>query len=162
MLSREKIAATRECLCLDARSTARLITRHYDEWLRPTGLRSTQFSVLAALANTGGATVSRLADILGLERTTLSRSLALLEEQAWVLADATEDARERRVRLSREGWEQLERSYPAWEAAQAAAIEMLASAPEAGAAEEEPANRVGPERSTSHETRPVPQLPGER
>ncbi len=116
-----------------------MLTRHYDEWLRPTGLRSTQFSVLAALANTGGATVSRLADILGLERTTLSRSLALLEEQGWVLSDATEDARERHVRLSDGGWEQLERSYPAWEAAQAAAVAMLASPPRTGAADEAPA-----------------------
>lgn len=128
-----RIAATRGCLCLDARRTARLLTRHYDEHLRPTGLRATQFSVLAALANTGGATVTRLADLLGLERTTLSRSAELLEEKGWVASASTGDARERLLTLTDAGLAQLERSLPAWEAAQASAPAVLASARAEGA-----------------------------
>lgn len=128
-----RLLATRACLCLDARRTARLLTRHYDEHLRPTGLRATQFSVLAALANTGGATVTRLADLLGLERTTLSRSAELLEEKGWVASASTGDARERLLTLTDAGLAQLERSLPAWEAAQASAPAVLASARAEGA-----------------------------
>jgi DNA-binding MarR family transcriptional regulator len=124
----ERIAATRGCLCLSARKTARLLTRHFDEYLRQTGLRSTQFSILAALANTGGATVTRLADVLGLERTTLSRSAELLEENGWVTSQSTEDARERLLDLTAAGMAQLEASLPAWEAAQASAPSLLAGA----------------------------------
>ncbi|HEX7040680.1 MAG TPA: MarR family transcriptional regulator [Trueperaceae bacterium] len=134
MPASERIAATRGCLCLEARRTARLLTRHYDEHLRPTGLRATQFSVLAALANTGGATVTRLADLLGLERTSLSRSAELLEERGWVESASTGDARERRLTLTSAGLAQLERSLPAWEAAQASAPTLLAAAAEEGAA----------------------------
>ena len=124
----ERIVATRGCLCLEARRTARLLTRHYDEYLRPTGLRATQFSILAALANTGGATMTRLADLLGLERTSLSRSAEHLEASGWVTSASTSDARERLLTLTSEGLAQLERSLPAWEAAQATAPTLLAAA----------------------------------
>jgi len=129
-----RLLATRACLCLDARRTARLLTRHYDEHLRPTGLRATQFSILAALANTGGVTVTRLADLLGLERTTLSRSAELLEERGWVTSASTGDARERLLELTGAGLAQLERSLPAWEAAQASAPALLAQASAASGA----------------------------
>ncbi len=128
MVAPERIEATRACSCLSARKTARLLTRHYDEHLRPTGIRSTQFSILAALANTGGAPMTRLADILGLERTTLSRSAEVLAERGWVASAPTEDARERLLRLTAAGRAQLERSLPAWEAAQAAADAVVGAA----------------------------------
>ncbi|HLV11723.1 MAG TPA: MarR family transcriptional regulator [Trueperaceae bacterium] len=150
MATPERILATRGCLCLGARRTARLLTRHYDEHLRPTGLRATQFSILAALANTGGATMTRLADLLGLERTTLTRSAGLLEEKGWVTSTATGDARERQLALTAAGEAQLERSLPAWEAAQAAAPALLSGT----------INLPSGPRGGEHEDRhPVPELP---
>ncbi|WP_197075806.1 MarR family winged helix-turn-helix transcriptional regulator [Halostagnicola sp. A56] len=76
------LSATRSCHCLDARRRARAITRRYDERLRPHGLQSTQFSVLAALALTGPTPLGELADLLGLERTTLTRSANRMEAEA--------------------------------------------------------------------------------
>ena len=70
-----------DCHCLAARRRARELTRFFDEHLRPHGLRATQFSVLAVLALSGGATVNRLDDTLGVECTTLSRSTAILERR---------------------------------------------------------------------------------
>jgi hypothetical protein len=56
------LSQTRSCPCLAARRRARAITRHFDAYLRPRGLRSTQFSVLAALALRGPTALGRLAD----------------------------------------------------------------------------------------------------
>ncbi|MPZ99526.1 MAG: MarR family transcriptional regulator [Dehalococcoidia bacterium] len=112
------LAATRNCHCLAARRTARAITRLFDEWLRPHGLRSTQFSVLAALSLKGPTPISGLAEALGLERTTLTRSAALLERNGWIAAAPSEDARERRLSLTESGLHTLEAAFPSWEAAQ--------------------------------------------
>ena len=107
-----------DCHCPAARRQARELTRLFDEHLRPHGLRATQFSVLAVLALSGGATVNRLADALGVERTTLSRSTAILEQRGWVKSDTSSDARMRPLSLTEAGRQKLESAYPAWKAAQ--------------------------------------------
>ena len=113
------LAATRTCHCLAARREARALTRLYEEQLRPHGLRATQFSILAALSQKGPTPVGELADLLGLERTTLTRGAALLERHGWVALDrSSDDARERLLRLTPEGLAQLEAAFPAWKAAQ--------------------------------------------
>src|SRR5687767_11742713 len=83
----------KECYCLAARRAARAITRVYEERLRPYGLRATQFSILAALALKGSSPVGELADLLGLERTTLTRSARLLERNGWIITGRSDDAR---------------------------------------------------------------------
>jgi DNA-binding MarR family transcriptional regulator len=113
-----------DCHCLAARRRARELTRLFDEHLRPHGLRATQFSVLAVLALSGGATVNRLADALGVERTTLSRSTAILEQRGWVKSDTSRDARMRPISLTESGRQKLESAYPAWKAAQDAAAQL--------------------------------------
>lgn len=112
------LAATRACYCLAARQAARVITRLYEEKLRPHGLRATQFSILAALALKGPTPVSELAEVLGLERTTLTRSAALLERNGWIAAARSEDARRHPLRLRPAGRRKLEAAFPAWKATQ--------------------------------------------
>lgn len=112
------LSATRDCHCLVARRYARVLTRVYDRALRPHGLRSTQFSVLAALALKGPTPISELAEFLGLERTTLTRSAALLERNRWVDTGRSTDARERRLRLTPAGRRKVGGAFPAWKAAQ--------------------------------------------
>jgi DNA-binding MarR family transcriptional regulator len=106
------------CHCLAARRTARAITRLYEEKLRPHGLRATQFSILAALSLKGPTPVSELAELLGLERTSLTRSAAVLERDGWVAAARSEDARERPLRVTAEGRRKIEAAFPAWQEAQ--------------------------------------------
>ena len=117
------LAATRNCYCLAARRNARAVTRLYEKKLRPHGLRATQFSLLAGLALKGPTPMSELAELLGLERTTLTRSAALLERSGWVATVRSEDARERPLRLTRAGRRKLENAFPAWKAAQDLASE---------------------------------------
>ena len=107
-----------ECHCLAARRDAREITRHFEAQLRRHGLRATQFSILASLALAGSKPIGELADLLGLERTTLTRSAALLESKGWVRAERSEDRRERPMQLTPSGRKKLEAAYPSWKAAQ--------------------------------------------
>ncbi|HWQ29114.1 MAG TPA: MarR family transcriptional regulator [Dehalococcoidia bacterium] len=112
------LSATRGCYCLAARRYARAITRFYESRLRPYGLRATQFSILAALTLKGPTRIGELADLLGVERTTLSRSVALLVRNGWITVARSRDARERLLRITDAGRARLEEAFPAWEEAQ--------------------------------------------
>lgn len=81
-------------------------------------MRATQFSILVTLATAGARSIGVLAALLGLERTTLTRSAALLERAGWVETMVSNDARERRLRLTKSGTEALTSAYPAWKKAQ--------------------------------------------
>ena len=111
-------ACATDCHCLDARRQARAISRLYDEQLRPSGLRATQFSVLVALEVGAGAPLAVLADTLGLDRTTFTRSAALMRRKGWIVSARSEDGREHRMRLSAAGRRKLDEAYPAWQRAQ--------------------------------------------
>jgi DNA-binding MarR family transcriptional regulator len=96
---------------------ARAVTRAYDEALRPSGLRSTQFTILVAASIAGGIPLGRLAAILGLERTTLTRNLAAIEREGLVRV-ASIDGRTRNVQLTQRGSARLDQALPLWGQAQ--------------------------------------------
>lgn len=108
------LSATKQCHCLAARRRARVLTRLYEEALRPHGLRATQFSILAALSIKGPTPLTELADILGLDRTTLTRSANVMEERGWLGAAKTADDRVRALCLTDAGRTKVEEAYPAW------------------------------------------------
>lgn len=111
------LSATKHCHCLAARKRARVITRLYAEKLRPHDLRATQFSVLAALALKGPTPLGELADVLGLERTSLTRTANRMEDDGWLTEAESEDARVRRLKLTSRGRGKIESAYPAWKEA---------------------------------------------
>jgi DNA-binding MarR family transcriptional regulator len=113
------------CLCLASRRAARTITRAFDRHLRPHGLRVTQFTILVLLLRRRPSTIGDIADFLGLERTTLSRNLALIEAQGWVAIAPGEDARARIVSVTRKGRAAVAAALPSWRAAQDAATEAI-------------------------------------
>ena len=95
------------------------MTRLYEARLRPHGLRATQFSVLAALSQKGPTPIHDLADLLGLDRTTLTRSASLLERNGWVATKPSQlDAREHVLSLTSAGRDKLEAAFPSWKEAQ--------------------------------------------
>ncbi len=81
------------CACLNVRKAARAVTQLYDEVLQPSGLRATQFNLLVAIALAGEAPVTRLADALVMDRTTLTRNLKPLESQGLITIEAGTDRR---------------------------------------------------------------------
>lgn len=114
-----------ECRCLAARRRARAVTRHFEAELRRHGLKATQFSILAALALAGPQRVGGLAELLGLERTTLTRSAQLLRQKGWLRTGRAEDGRERPLHLTAPGRRKLEAAYPSWKAAQDSAAQLF-------------------------------------
>jgi DNA-binding MarR family transcriptional regulator len=106
------------CLCDALRKTARMVTRSYDDALRPAGLRITQFSVLAHLLKNAEVRVRDLGAGLMLEETTLTRSLRPLEQQGWVQLRAGDDRREKYVSITAAGRELMKKAAPLWVAAQ--------------------------------------------
>jgi DNA-binding MarR family transcriptional regulator len=103
------------CACNQLRRATRRITRLYDATLAPTGVKVTQLPILVGLGSAGDLPVTALAEALGLERTTLTRNLAVLEERGLVsVAAAEEDARVRVVSLTEEGARVLAGALAAW------------------------------------------------
>src|SRR6266545_1109110 len=103
----------------------RAVTQLYDDVLRPSGLRVTQFSILGALARMGEASVGQLADSLAIDQTTLTRSVALLERAALAERVAHPDGRVKSLRLTARGKAALERARPLWDRAQDVVLREL-------------------------------------
>ena len=108
------------CACGKVRMAARALTRRYDEALRPTGLRATQFALLVAISVNGAQSIASLAKELGMDRSTLTRNirpmlvegLLALGEEGW--------RRSRALELTRKGRVRMEQAMPYWESAQKA------------------------------------------
>lgn len=118
----------RSCAVLNLRRAARAVTSRYEAVLRPVGLKATQFSLLVAISLRGPVTISHLAEIMVMDRTTLPRNLKPLEKAGLVNVAAGEDRRTRAVTLTNEGRKMLERALPLWEEAQSVLVKGLGEA----------------------------------
>lgn len=110
------------CACFNIRKAARAVTSLYDTMLQPAGLRSTQATLLMAIAAAGRPTISRLAEFLVMDRTTLARDLKPLADQGLVRITPGGDRRTRQVRLTDAGHAKRREIIPLWEQAQAKLI----------------------------------------
>src|SRR5260370_27547290 len=72
------------CAVMNFRQMARAVTAHYDAQLRPAGLRATQLNLLMAIESEAATTITDLAEILAMDRTTLTRNLKLLRGRGLV------------------------------------------------------------------------------
>jgi DNA-binding MarR family transcriptional regulator len=120
-----RLSRTRECKCWALRRASRAVTQHYEASFRGTGLRATQFTLLAILTQTGPLPLSELAARLGLERTSLTRNLRPLEKRGYVSAVADEDQRVRRVAITAKGEAAAVAALGAWNKAQASVGSVL-------------------------------------
>jgi DNA-binding MarR family transcriptional regulator len=107
------------CVCAGVRRAARALSQHYARHLRGTGLVGTQFSTLAVLGRGGTMPIGRLAKHLGVERTTLTRNLKLLEKKQWIKISGGADGRTRLVAITAKGRAMAQAALPHWRAAQA-------------------------------------------
>ncbi len=108
------------CMCLNTRKLARTLTNRYDEALRPTGLRMTQFAVLAHLRAYQPIAPGDLAAAMDLDQTTMSRNLEVLRRAGYLTA--TKSGRYRVIELTPAGQALLDDAYPRWNAVQRDAI----------------------------------------
>jgi DNA-binding MarR family transcriptional regulator len=112
----------RVCMCFNIRKSTRLLTAHYDRVMNPAGLKATQFSLLMTVLFKDSANVSQLANILGMDRTTLSRNVRLLEKKGLIIVSAGEDRRQQLIALTDLGREAIDQAMPFWEKAQAEVV----------------------------------------
>jgi DNA-binding MarR family transcriptional regulator len=106
------------CASLNFRRTARAVTRLYDMALQESGIRSTQFAILVGIAKSQPVSVGALGDVLGIDSTTLTRSLKPLERDRLVAVSNRAAMRQRFLTITAKGEHTLGRSLPAWRAAQ--------------------------------------------
>ena len=106
------------CMCGTLRRTSRALTQLYEQALRPFGLRATQLTILQVLSLTGEVSQGQLGEMLAMDSTSLTRTLAIMGREGWVTARRGKDRRERWVRLSSAGEMQLRRALPVWEKVQ--------------------------------------------
>ena len=106
------------CTCFGLRKAARAVTQMYDQALKPSGLRATQFSLLAAAEHVGPCGIGELAELLVMDRTTLTRNLKPLLDQGLLESVAGADRRRRPVAITTEGRAALATALPYWREAQ--------------------------------------------
>jgi len=108
-----------DCNCLAIRSAARHMTQFYDQLLAGTGLRATQFSILAALSELAPLTINGLAKVMVMDRTTLGRNILPLERDGLIrIAPAAGDRRAKELHLTKAGAKRLQVALKEWSAAQ--------------------------------------------
>jgi DNA-binding MarR family transcriptional regulator len=114
----------RNCVCFNLRKATRAVTQVYDDALRPTGLRATQHSLLTVLDLAGTVSITDLAELAVMDRTTLARNLDLLVQEGLVrIRSGKDDARVREVTPAAK--KKLAAALPYWEKAQAQMTEKL-------------------------------------
>ena len=109
----------KSCVCFITRKAARCITQFYDEMLRPTGLRSTQLTLLTSILILGPVSMKKLAKAVVIDRSALARNLKPLERERLIRIQPGKDMRERAVILTELGLEKVTEVFPLWEEAQA-------------------------------------------
>lgn len=119
----------RTCLCLHVQRASRMVGRRYDQAFRPLGLTNGQFSILMVLSRPQPTGMSELAEMLGMDRTTLTAALKPLERRGLLqLGKNTEDRRTRQMTLTNEGRTLISEAVPLWEQAQAELGELMPGA----------------------------------
>jgi DNA-binding MarR family transcriptional regulator len=114
------------CVCLGLRKSARMIARRYDAGLRDLGITSGQFSIMAALLHDQPVGMGKIADVLGLERTTLTRNLKPLCAAGLIIeAHVAEDGRVREYALTDTGRALLARALVVWQRLQTENLSRL-------------------------------------
>ena len=108
------------CNCLALRQAARHITQFYDQFLASSGLRTTQYSILARLKRRGPMAINALAAELIMDRTTLGRNIRPLQRGGFIaVGPGKSDRRSKELRLTAAGAARLRAARKAWQQAQA-------------------------------------------
>ncbi|MGW1801176.1 MarR family winged helix-turn-helix transcriptional regulator [Streptomyces sp. NPDC001984] len=108
------------CNNLALRKAARYLGATYDKALAPVGLRATQFSILQQLSVHGEMTITSLADMIAMDRTTMASNLKPLAREGLVTVEpSAADRRARIVAITPDGLSRMKAALPLWKAVQA-------------------------------------------
>jgi DNA-binding MarR family transcriptional regulator len=116
------------CLCLHAQRAARALARCFDEALRPLDLTNGQFSLLMALNRPLPPNLGSVANLLAMDRTTLTAALKVLQRRKLVKVSVDkEDRRGRLLAITPAGRSLLNRAFPIWQKTHAQIERRIAS-----------------------------------
>lgn len=114
-----------QCPGLQARATARALTRYYNAVFKPLGVTAEQFSLLVGIGLATGATIAELAGSAGVDATTLSRNVQNLERRGLAHAKGGRGRAGKRLRLTRSGRRLVVEALPLWQRAKAELSQRL-------------------------------------
>lgn len=117
------------CACASLRRLSRLVTRLYDDELRPCGLEAPQFGLLNIITRLGEASHRQLADGLAIDGTTLTRTLGLMQRRGWIAKRPGADRRSRVYRVTARGARKLAEARPRWQDARRKLEAMVGEQP---------------------------------
>ena len=117
--------AADQCACFNFRKATRAVTKHFDEALAPTGLRSTQLIIMVVIGANETATLARLQRELQLDASTLTRSLKPLQRDGLIKRNQASKGRRLTVSLTKAGQDALSAAIPHWRAAQDQLVDGL-------------------------------------
>ena len=113
------------CLATRVRQLSRIITRLYDDAMRPLGITASQYTLLAQLASRDGITAVEIGHELDIEKSILSRNLKRLLALGMIIMDPPAGRRGRGLHLTAKGQVVLKEAFPVWQAAQARSVAVM-------------------------------------
>jgi DNA-binding MarR family transcriptional regulator len=113
------------CLATRVRQLSRIITRVYDDAMRPLGITASQYTLLAQLAARDGITAVEIGHELDIEKSTLSRNLKRLLALGLIIMDPPAGRRGRGLHLTPKGQGVLRDAFPVWQSAQTHATAVM-------------------------------------
>ena len=119
------LTGTGSCASFNFRRAARAMTALFDQALRGSGIRSTQFSILTAVAKAQPVSIGKVSETLVMDSTTLTRNLQLLRKQGLVTVSPRGSMRQRFVSLTAEGEKALARAVPLWRKIQQSFVDRV-------------------------------------
>ena len=118
-MARGAYSGPEDCNCLAVRQAARHITQFYDQFLAASGLRTTQFSILATLRRLGPMTINALAAEMVMDRTTLGRNVLPLERDGLIaIQQSSRDRRSKELQITEAGEARFRAGMKRWIKAQ--------------------------------------------
>ena len=115
-----------DCIAARMRLLNRVVTKIYDDALRPLGIKTSQLNILVVTARLGLAPPAEICDRLKMDISTVSRNVDRMRVKGWIeVVDDEQDARAHQFRLSAKGRRLLEKVKPAWEKAQEEVKDLL-------------------------------------
>jgi len=117
-LSRHDIAQCDECTGFNLKRTTRIVQNLFDQAFKPVGLEGTQYTVLGHIFVNGPITLTKLADLMQVDRTTLARNLSPLEKKEFIEIKQGSDKRAKVINITGSGKEVLSDALPLWKKTQ--------------------------------------------
>ena len=113
---------SQECVARRLRQVNRTITRLYDEALRPHGLTVNQLNILAVIISEKQIQPGQLGQSLGMEKSTVSRTIDRMEGKGWLKIAPGKDSRTQVLSVTQKGHQLLLSVTPVWDNLQAGVL----------------------------------------